>query len=253
MNKTVALEDKLDGLYQLLQNSQIPRLQTAASPSLESLQSNEPPQVQSQLNNTSSTAIIDREILSGTANDEVSCTPAVSCHTTTLPAPWESDEECEEYLETFRSQIVPSFPVVSIPPNATVQEMKKQRPFLWAVIRALCSRDTVCQEILAQEARQMLAETLLVNCNKNLDLINGILVLAGWSHYPVPTHNLVSTYIHIGTSIASDLGLLKSMPADQVMMNYTSQGCPRIPASLSPSRTIEERRAVLGLFLVSSM
>ena len=90
---------------------------------------------------------------------------------------------------------------------------------------------------------------------KNLDLFLGTLVFAGWCHLYICHKPIVSTVVHLSMSLASDLGLTKPLLSESslVMLNYTAQGCPKPISSMIPARTMEERRAVVGLYLISSV
>ena len=59
------------------------------------------------------------------------------------------------------------------------------------------------------------------------------------------------TQLAIG--LVANLGLKKAPPKEspQMMLNYDARGCPK-PFSPSP-RTMEERRAVVGCFYISSV
>lgn len=170
--------------------------------------------------------------------------------------PLESELECEEYLETYRSQMVPYFPVVPVEPHITVADMREQRPFLWTVIRALCSKNFVRQRALCQEVRKTACKQIFLDGIKSLDLLLGLLVFTGWGHYWLCGKGIISSDILLATSIANDLGLTKPVPEESmgVMLNFTAQGCPKPPQSLFiRPRTMEERRAVIGLFLITSL
>jgi hypothetical protein len=152
--------------------------------------------------------------------------------------------------------MVAFFPIVCIGPELTVKELEEQRPFLWLVIRAICNKSLLRQKALLLEVRKILGREMLVEGTKNLDLFLGVLVFSAWGHYYISTKPIVSTIIQLGRSLAFDLGLTKAVAVDPVgiMLNYTAQGCPRLGANAASSvRTMEERRAVVGLFLITAV
>ena len=171
--------------------------------------------------------------------------------------PVESEEECEECLETYRTKMIPFFPVVVIRPTTTVREMREQRPFLWLVIRAICSKSSARQRALGLEVRKALGKAMLVENTKSLDLFLGILVFVSWGHYYLCKNPVVTAAIQLGMSLAADLGITRPARQDPigVMLHYSSQGCPKPPCSrgVNPPRTMEDRRAGIGLFLISSV
>ncbi|KAF2188861.1 hypothetical protein K469DRAFT_564540 [Zopfia rhizophila CBS 207.26] len=284
-NKTAALEEKLDDIVQLLQRSQDPQSQPASSISIRGIN-----QLQDQIQHGSSGSVTfnnvvapsndPRNLLSAAQNctnynvAQESHMPATSYGSTpadTLPIscsanasspsavnyyPLESEAECEECLETYRTKMVAFFPIVVIRPEVTVAELREQRPFLWLVIRAICSKNAARHRGLELEVRKMLGREMLLKGSKTLDLLLGILVYAGWGHFYIYKNPIITTDIQLGIALAADLGLTKPVPSEPcgVMLNYSAQGCPKPQSSLTnPVRTMEERRAVIGLFLVSSI
>lgn len=281
--KTATLEEKLDGIVQLLQLSHVNQSRSSISSSGEDInqsrhQTPDGDFACSILNNRIIPSNNQDFLLKDPRNGEHhkgSPTPLTSCKSTATGAnlpfrptnspyysvltdyPPESEEECEEYLETYRSKMVPYLPIVCIKPEVTVKELREQRPFLWLVIRAICSKIAARQKALGLEVKNTLAREMLFQGTKNLDLLLGVLVFAGWGHYFVAPNPIVTTIIQLGISLASDLGLTKPVPVEPVgvMLNYSAQGCPKqAPTTLQPRcKTMEERRAIIGLYLVSSV
>ncbi|KAL5348077.1 hypothetical protein ACLOAV_006557 [Pseudogymnoascus australis] len=170
--------------------------------------------------------------------------------------PLESVAELEEALETYRTKMVPNFPIVCIRPDVTVEEMRLERPFLFLVIRAICSKNLCRQQALVLEVKKTLGREMLLEGTKTLDLFLGVLVFAGWCHYYICSKPIISTVIQLGMSLAFDLGLTKPLMGEHadIMRHYIiAHGCPK--RSNGPNRvtTMEERRAVVGLYLVSSV
>jgi hypothetical protein len=185
------------------------------------------------------------------------CSPRIGLdkRSTSTEYPPESEEELEEYLESYRTTMVSYLPIVCISPDVTLGELRKQRPFLFLVIRAICSKTLERQGALVLEVKKTLGREMLLEGSRNLDLFLGILVFAGWCHLYICNKPIMSTIIHLSMSLASDLGLTKPLPTESsaVMLNYTAQGCPKPITGTVPTRTMEERRAIVGLYLVSSV
>jgi hypothetical protein len=168
--------------------------------------------------------------------------------------PLETKAELEECLNNYREKMVPNFPVVCIGPDVTVEELRNERPFLFLVIRAIGSKKLVRQTALILQIKKMLGREMLLEGTRNLDLLLGVLVFAAWCHFYICEKPIISTIIQLGMSLAFDLGLTRPLPAEplHVMSYYNAQGCPR-PVNGGTMRTMEERRAAVGLFFVSSV
>lgn len=176
-------------------------------------------------------------------------------HHTFTDYPPESEVELVENLECYRTKMVPHLPVVCVDPNTTVNEMRKHRPFLFLVIRAICSKNLQRQVALVLEIKKIIGSEMLIEGSKNVDLFLGILAFAGWCHLYICNRPITSTVIHLAMSLAFDLGLTKPLPSESssVMLNYTAQGCPKPTNGTMQTRTMEERRGLIGLYLVSSV
>lgn len=271
-SKTAALEGRLEGVTRILQHSQETQAITGSAPSLP-VASNPPNQIRNES--------IDSRALNGQIRPDYCpvhlppmaaasspstaevpttvrcCSRANFSSSPTLNSyPLEDEAELEEYLEAYRTKMVTYFPIVVIAKDVTVGELSKVRPFLWLVIRAICSKNSARHAELGIEVKKVLGREMLLEGTKTLDLFLGLLVFGAWGHHHIYNRPIISTIIQLATSLAFDLGLTKPVPTEpiQVMMNYIAQGCPRpINSAKNPARTMEERRAVIGLFLVSSV
>lgn len=94
---------------------------------------------------------------------------------------------------------------------------------------------------------------MLVDGERNLDLLYGIMVFTGWSQAHVHPTPIITNLVQLAMSIIADLGLNRPPPKcpQHLILNYDARGCPKPLAQ--PTRTIEERRAVLGVFWLSSV
>jgi len=148
------------------------------------------------------------------------------------------------------------FPIVCIGPEITMKELREKRPFLGLVISAICTKNLTRQVELGRAVRRVLGTEILLEGTKSLDLLLGLLVFASWGHFFILSKPIISTVIQLSISLAFDLELTKAIPTEQFgfMMNFNQYGCPKpLAQAITSLRTMEERRAVIGLFLVSSV
>jgi hypothetical protein len=190
-------------------------------------------------------------------DDPAICCPAPKANATSPSFPTNNDleeiAELEMTLETYRTKMAPFFPLVIIDKNVTARELIEERPFLSLVIRAICPKSTARQAELGLEVRRVLGREMLIEGAKNIDLLLGLLVFSAWGHFYLYNKPIISTVIHLATSVAFDLALTKPVPTEPalIMLAYNAQGCPR--NATAAVRTMEERRCIIGLFLVSSV
>lgn len=170
--------------------------------------------------------------------------------------PLETQTELEEYLLVYRTKMVSYCPIAPLDENMTVVAMIKDHPFLWLVIRAVCSKSSTRQRALELQIRQTLGREMLIEASRSMDLLLGTLVFAAWGHYFVTSKPISQPVMMLAMSLAYDLGLNKPIPSDPVtvMLNFNSQGCPKpVFAGHSLVRTMQDRRTILGLFFISSV
>lgn len=167
----------------------------------------------------------------------------------------ESEAELEECLETYRTEMVPYFPIVCIGADITATQLKQERPFLHLVIRAICSKNLRRQAFLILQVKKILGSEMLLEGEKSLELLLGVLVFASWSHFYICNKPIVSTIMQLGISLAIDLGLMRPLPVGPVnpMLYSITRGYPKPHDGKPLVRSLEERRAAVGLYFLSSV
>ena len=209
--KTNRLEEKLDGLYKLLQSSATPpasvigQIAHALTPptsthlSPESLQ---PPAPSPERCVDSGANLVQREgwchrTIDGmrlhtptTALDTpyvTSGTRSTIYHSTQSPLTngiEPSPDEAEEYLNIFRTSMTKYFPFILVSESTTAHDLRRERPFLWLCIMSISAKSTVQQVALGKEVRITIGREMLVEGKNNLDLLLGILVFIAWCVHP---------------------------------------------------------------------
>lgn len=86
-----------------------------------------------------------------------------------------------EYLDYYRSKSK-YFPFVLIPPNESLDTLRRERPFLLLSVLAMSAiqSPTKLQRVLDFELRESLSRRTIVNGEISLDLLQGILVYIAW-------------------------------------------------------------------------
>ena len=180
-----------------------------------------------------------------------------------------SSVEAEQYLTTFYTHKAKYFPFVYISSTVTAQQLRQERPFLWLCIMMIASRSTSQQQILGSHIQHIIAQKMLLKSEQSIDLLLGLLTFIGW--YAVPKSKIIlrdtdyflrfnyqihskpslSVYTQLSTSLVYDLGLNKPLPKEnsQMTLCINSHHGPKSPTV----RTMEERRAALGCFLITSI
>ncbi|KAK4862913.1 hypothetical protein LT330_010743 [Penicillium expansum] len=163
----------------------------------------------------------------------------------------------EESLHAFRTQRLQFLPLIHIPATTTAGDLKRQSPFLWRCISAVESKHTARQATLCVRIRELAGKRLLVDCDKSLDLLQGVLVYLAWvTLHSQPQKSSLCMYSQMVIGLVFELGLNKPAPPDLSMTVSNSNAVGHMPgleASISTRRTMNERRAVLSCFVLTSI
>lgn len=98
-------------------------------------------------------------------------TPAI---TDSICSPGMSDlslHESEECLNHFRTFKLQYFPFVHIPFEKSAEQLRKERPFLWLCVMAISTKLTARQHELGLKIRQIVAQEMVVQSDKSIDLL----------------------------------------------------------------------------------
>ena len=100
--------------------------------------------------------------------------------------PYPSLKGTEELLDVFRTKILGSFPFMIMPIYVDAHQFRAERPFLWLCIVAVASRSSHQQAALGKKLRMILGQKMLVECERTLDMLFGIIAYIGWSGIAKP-------------------------------------------------------------------
>ena len=199
-----------------------------------------------------------------------------------------TDEEADVLLTRFRTQMACFLPFLVIPPSLSAKDLKRDRPFLLKAICSVAGHTPNYRLALGKWLVEHLAERMAVSMERNLDLLLGALTHVGWfvafhtvtKRAPPYIPLLANTYLRfrrsfhnchnmaqmtlllsLSMALVIDLGLNKPIPSDLhksafevVLATPLRAGLPsgELPKRALASRTLEERRAFLGIFFITS-
>lgn len=139
------------------------------------------------------------------------------------------------------------FPFVVIPPGTQPSRLKAERPFLFsAICMAASISDVRSMRGLMFSLIQRLANEMLIESGRSMDVLQGLLVMLAWYHNHCIMHTQLNNLLHLAQALLADLGLNKS-PEVQERSSVMVLNPPQ-----PHHDTNEERRAVLGVWFLSS-
>ncbi|KAL4772925.1 hypothetical protein BDW60DRAFT_222131 [Aspergillus nidulans var. acristatus] len=162
--------------------------------------------------------------------------------------------QAEEYLTLFHTQLLPYFPCVYIPPGTTAQQLRHERPFTWLCIMAVTCRAAGQRRALYEKIKTIVAQQMVHNsANTDIDILLGLLIYLGWSNQQVYNKSNIHVFTQLANAAVYELGI-HNPSAKPKMMGLCAHTEGEDEASNSPvGQTMEERRAVLACFLITSI
>ncbi len=162
-------------------------------------------------------------------------------------------QEAEENLIIFRTNMLYFYPFMYIPPHKTAGELREEMPFLWFSINTVACKSVSQQQAMSASIRKHLAEKIIIECEKSMDLLLGLLVYIGWSHHHKKDKPYLVTVVSLLTSLVYDLNLNKQHLETTPMLCF--RAFPNDPWKIPAlkTKTLEERRAILACFYISSV
>ncbi|KAI5464994.1 hypothetical protein BGZ63DRAFT_168442 [Mariannaea sp. PMI_226] len=154
----------------------------------------------------------------------------------------------QEYLNYFRTKMVPHFPFVVIPSTMSIEDLERDKPCLLIAILCVSSTpDPALQKQIGKLFNQLVSMRLLATKGwfTTIDLLQSLLVGLAWAHFQ-PRPLRYSQHLALASSIVADLrydrpriALLWSLNEDLIK-------------SGGPKLTPDEMRALAGTYYLSS-
>jgi hypothetical protein len=145
VSKRAQLEDKLDDLVSLLRTQQ-------------TVQSHE--------------RLIDQQIITPSSLD-------YSPQQSIVDASFD-DRLTDEEFTKFRQLHLPYFPFLNLPPSLSVDQFLAEKPLLSLALKTICTKAYTKQIELSKRLRGTIAQQLMVDGEKNLDLLVSLLTCMAW-------------------------------------------------------------------------
>jgi uncharacterized membrane protein len=92
------------------------------------------------------------------------------------PSPLEAAED----LMTFRKYMLIFLPFVYLPTTMTSERLSEVHPFLWFCIMTITCKSPDRRLVMGDAVKKHLAQKMVIDHEKSLDLLLGLLVLMGW-------------------------------------------------------------------------
>ncbi|TGO78420.1 hypothetical protein BELL_0067g00140 [Botrytis elliptica] len=260
--RVAQLEKKLDGIVDLLQQQQQGVHSQDATPTFSPLVTNEnilprspplpKPEAANPIPNRNTSHVIPKPLEPSKRQSvyEKSTNACLLAHANSDLEP--NDKEIERLVRLYQMEMTAKFPFVVIETGGlTGKQWVASKPMLGKAVLMAASyynlpRQTVYETALVRD----LTERIMVRREKTLELLQTILVFCGWYHYHCLGHPHLNNLIGLAMGLAGDLGLNKPPSADRFRYPF---GHSRATAGDFSRRTMKQRRALAGLFYLTSL
>jgi hypothetical protein len=161
--------------------------------------------------------------------------------------------EDEVLFDRYKRLMAPNMPFVVLPPNTSAASLAHTEHILMDAIRVVaCFHDSARQQALAKDLMRQVCETLLINGNKSLGLLQGLLIFSNWynPHLYIPQNS--TNILHLAIALSTDLNLDRGPGTSEKARMEAAMRAYGVAQSLK-HLTNDERRAVLGTFYLTSV
>ncbi|KAL2822683.1 hypothetical protein BDW59DRAFT_163665 [Aspergillus cavernicola] len=162
-------------------------------------------------------------------------------------------ELANKLLSKYRAHKMSQFPFVIIPPEVDLATLRQQSPFLLlCILTASLEHDLAIQDALEALVRKEVADRLIVNVERNMDLLQGLLVHAAWYHYHWRTyHTHIYMLLQMAIMVVVDLGLDRQESFRMQVIPIEGKEAAD-QARGSSAHTVAGQRALLGCYYLCS-
>ena len=161
-----------------------------------------------------------------------------------------------ELFSRYTERMAPHMPAVVFPPSMTASELRRSRPVLFLAVMATASSEMhALQAKLQREVMTTFAEKVFLTGDKNMDMIQAMLVTAIW-YYPPDHFEELKFYqiVHTAAVMAIDIGLGKGPSPGRGLAASIGRQWPSHPSrrQVPPDPTdIQSRRTWLACYFLT--
>ena len=161
--------------------------------------------------------------------------------------------EADILLDRYRRLMSHGMPFVVLPSNVTAQQLYTEKPVLLHAITVVTYfHDLTKQQLLVKQLIRNISERILINNEKSIDLLQGILVFVTWYHPHIFWGQQMTNLLHLAEAMTIDLGISKA-PQQCVDFKQAATKAVHGPSPFGKLPTLEEYRVIVGLFYTTSM
>ncbi|CAJ2501610.1 Uu.00g044630.m01.CDS01 [Anthostomella pinea] len=164
-------------------------------------------------------------------------------------------DDAARLFRRYTDEMAIHLPAVVFPRGSTFSDLRKSKPILFLTVMAVAASETpVVQRQLVRELMQIFAEKIVITGEKNLEMVQALLVSVIWYFPPEHFEELkFYSFIHMAAIMSIDIGLgrKKNNPKSR-LIPYTWRDHPFRKTPLPDPTTIEARRTWLASYFLAA-
>ncbi|KAL6883017.1 hypothetical protein HDV57DRAFT_495200 [Trichoderma longibrachiatum] len=165
-------------------------------------------------------------------------------------------EEVTSYFDVYRREFMPNYPFVIIPEDLNPQSLHASSPCLfWTIMAAVAPQSSATQQGVEKWFREYIAYRVVVKQERNLGILQALLLHLAWGDFHFYLNTEATNSIHLAVAMAMDLKLDRSPEVTRTLPGLLGEAWATINKNALRQRphTADEKRAVLGLYHVTSL
>ncbi|KAH6605343.1 hypothetical protein Trco_007050 [Trichoderma cornu-damae] len=158
-------------------------------------------------------------------------------------------EEVISYFDRYRRELMPNYPFVVIPEDLDPRALYATSQCLfWTIMAAVAPQSPDTQKGVENWFRQYIADRVVVNQEKSLEILQAILLRLTWAEFHFCMKTEATNFVHLATALALDLKLDRSPEATRLQPRSLLAEAFGKSAPRPKPPSADEKRAVLGLY-----
>ena len=163
--------------------------------------------------------------------------------------------QSEEALTIFRRDFCPEFPFVLLSSDETSESLRRNKPFLsLSILAATSYAHPQLQRGLAREISKQIASRMIIDNEKSLDLLQGLLVHLAWYHYYFHEggSSQILLLLQLCVTLVNRMGLTRDHSTCGTAKYDQLAEAPQEIGTSPEKSSLPELRAFLGTFYLCS-
>ncbi|OTA07573.1 Zn2Cys6 transcriptional regulator [Trichoderma parareesei] len=165
-------------------------------------------------------------------------------------------EEVLSYFDIYRREYMPNYPFVIIPENLDPRALyASSRCLFWTILAAVAPQSSATQQGVETWFRQYIADQMVVKQERNLGILQALLLHLAWGNFHFYLNTESTNLAHLAVAMAVDLKLDRAPEVTRTLPGLLGEAWATINKNALRQRphTADEKRAVLGLYHVTSL